>query len=117
MKVTKSQKTQGSPERRNWHLERRITVSVIIGLVIVFFGLVGNAISFTWYASKLDSTVNSILEVNDKQDIRLDAFETREREQAKLSERLAGLEAKVENTNRMIENYVYGGYSPKRKTK
>jgi hypothetical protein len=85
------------PERRTeaWHLSKKVPVAFL--LVLIFQGV---ALLKWAYEKERDIDQGSILNI--EQNKRIDDIEKRERDNAKLVERMVRLETLVEVTNRSI---------------
>lgn len=79
-------------ERRTqaWHLDKKVPI-------VIMLMLIGQGGMFIWWASELNGIVKDNMKVNIEQGKRMDAFEQRERDNVKLSERVVRVETIVEN--------------------
>lgn len=47
---------------KGWHIEKKISVAVLVSFLAILIGLIGNICAGIWYAAKLDSRVGTLEE-------------------------------------------------------
>jgi len=87
---------EGTERRRTaWHLDRKVPIAFLFLLIL-------EAGAFVWWAAELNSLARANAKTNQEQAARLDAFESRERDNGKLVERIVRVETIMESVLRTV---------------
>ena len=88
-------KTYIDEKTREWHLDKKVPITLFIALLI-------QGAAFVWWAAELNGLVRQSVEINAEQNKRIEAMEQRERDNGKMIERVVRVETMIEEVKRTV---------------